>query len=101
MLIGWNNASDIVSSGSVCSMGFLTAMFIAMVLWFPCSAPLHEKCRMPQKHPACSVPQCGGNPGQQRGGGDIRENAVVVDHDRRRQHVTQMAPHAELGVVAV
>ena len=32
---------------------------------------------------------------------DVREDAVVVDHDRRRQDVAQMAAEAELAVVAI
>ena len=34
-------------------------------------------------------------------GGDVGEDAVVVDHQRRRKHVAQMAADAEVAVVAI
>src|ERR1700722_11454059 len=38
---------------------------------------------------------------KQRSGGDIRKDAVVADHDRRRKNVAQMTADRELAVVAI
>src|SRR5882672_588852 len=50
---------------------------------------------------AISVAQGGWNGAHQRGRRYVRENAIVVDHDRRGQDVAEVAPDAEVAVVAI
>src|SRR5215475_15231190 len=38
---------------------------------------------------------------QQRGHADIGDDAVIADHDRRRQHVAKVAADAEVAVIAI
>src|SRR3984893_17784647 len=49
----------------------------------------------------CSIAQGSGDAAHQAGSCNVGEDAVVVDHDRRRKHVAQMTADAEVAIVAV
>src|SRR3954471_10921138 len=100
--MGWNSFSASCSSGSGIAgavSGELgrTAMFMFGFL-------LSEIVLIERRHvgvESSSVPKAcrhAAHQGRRRG---IGQNAVVVDHDRRRQYVAQVAAHGELTVVAV
>src|ERR1700683_4598797 len=93
---GKSSASAIASSarvelfGSV-FFGSLNAMFMETRLLLLCRFAASSRL----------VAQRRRSRAEQRRHPDIGQDAVIADHDRRRQDVAQMAADAELAVVAI
>ena len=91
MPVGSNSASAIESSERVDLAGSLNATFMERASFVRLSVLLAAFNR------AATL----GTPPSNDAVADIGEDAVVADHDRRRQNVAQMPADAELAVVAI
>src|SRR5438309_9727472 len=86
--MGRNSAAANDSSGSFDGAEGSLAVFRALASILACL-----RCGL--------VAQRAGHGAHQRGGRGIREDAIVVDHDGRREDVAKIAADAEFAIVAV